>query len=61
MRAAGIRIYQSFAEFERDELHKLDSMAHSIDDMLGEMFAEELDFDASSVKRSRAKDECADD
>jgi hypothetical protein len=61
MRAATMKIYRSFAEFERDELHKLDSMANSIDDMLGEMFAEELDFDESQVKRSRLKDESGDD
>jgi hypothetical protein len=52
MRNAFPRVYRSFEEFEREELHKLD-MSGSIDDMLGEMFAEELDFDESSIKRSR--------
>jgi hypothetical protein len=42
MRNAFPRVYRSFEEFEREELHKLD-VSGSIDDMLGEMFAEELD------------------
>jgi len=54
MRAAMPRIYKSFEDFERDELHKLDSLGGSIDDMLDEMFAEELDFDGSG-KKSRAR------
>ena len=57
MRAAFPRVYQSFAEFERDELRKLDRMSTSMDDMLDEMFAEELDFDESSVKKSRKQEE----
>ena len=56
MRTGFPRVYRSFEEFEREELHKLD-LAGSIDDMLGEMFAEELDFDQDTVKRSRRKDE----
>jgi hypothetical protein len=38
------RVYGSFAEFERDELRKLDSMHTSVSDMVEERFAEELDF-----------------
>jgi hypothetical protein len=56
MRQAFPRVYRSFEEFEREELHKLD-VGGSIDDMLGEMFAEELDFDESTVKKSRRHDE----
>ena len=56
MRAAMPRIYKSFQDFERDELRKLDSLSGSIDDMLDEMFAEELDFDGASVKKSRSRD-----
>ena len=42
--SAGIpRVYTSFAEFEREELRRLDSM-HSVDDLMEERFAEELDF-----------------
>jgi len=56
MRAAMPRIYKSFQDFERDELRKLDSLSGSIDDMLDEMFAEELDFDAGAVKKSKTRD-----
>jgi len=52
MRNAFPRVYRSFEEFEREELHKLD-MSGAIDDMLGDMFAEELDFDEATVRRSR--------
>ncbi len=46
MRAAALpKVYRSFEEFERDELRKLDGLHLSIDDMLDEMFSEELDFD----------------
>ena len=55
MRNAFPRVYRSFEEFEREELHKLD-MSGSIDEVLGDMFAEELDFDESSVRRSRRDD-----
>jgi len=55
MRHAFPRVYRSFEEFEREELHKLDLSA-SIDDMLGEMFAEELDFDEDSVKKSKRRE-----
>ncbi len=56
-RAAMPRVYQSFADFEREELRKLDRMSSSIDDMIDEAFAEELDFDEKSVSRSRRHDE----
>ncbi len=39
------KVYRSFEEFERDELRKLDGLHVSIDDMLDEMFADELDFE----------------
>lgn len=42
--AAFPRIYNSFAEFEREELRKLESLNASVDDMMEERFAEELDF-----------------
>ncbi len=43
MRGAFPRVYTSFQEFEREELHKLD-VTGAIDDMLGELAVEELDF-----------------
>ena len=38
------RVYGPFAEFEREELRKLDSLHTSVSDMVEERFAEELDF-----------------
>jgi len=55
MRNAFPRVYRSFEEFEREELHKLD-LGGSIDEMLGEMFAEELDFDEDTVRKSRRRE-----
>ncbi len=55
MRTGFPRVYRSFEEFEREELHKLDVSA-SIDDMLGEMFAEELEFDEDTVRKSRRRE-----
>jgi hypothetical protein len=52
------RVYRSFEEFERDELRRLDRLNFSVDDMLDEMFAEELDFDGDSP---RSKRKAADD
>lgn len=43
--SAGVpRIYTSFAEFEREEIRRLDSMNASVDDMVEERFSEELEF-----------------
>jgi hypothetical protein len=47
------RVYRSFEEFERDELRKLDGLHVSIDEMLDEMFGEELDFDQDDKKSKR--------
>lgn len=52
------RIYGSFAEFEREELRKLDSLHTSVSDMVEERFAEELDFGGSGEaprKRGRPR------
>jgi hypothetical protein len=45
MSVAFPRIYRSFHEFERDELRKLDSLHTTVDDMLDEAFAEEVEDD----------------
>ena len=37
------RVYCSFSEFEREELHKLDSLRTTVEDMLEERFADEMD------------------
>ncbi len=47
------KVYRSFEEFERDELRKLDGLHVSIDDMLDEMFADELDFEPGAGRKSR--------
>jgi hypothetical protein len=53
------RVYTSFAEFERDELRKLDSLRTSVDDMMQERFSEELNFgeavDAPPRRRGRPR------
>jgi hypothetical protein len=59
MRNGFPRVYRSFEEFEREELHRLD-MSAAMDEMLDEMFAEELDFDETTVKRSRRREERGD-
>ncbi len=53
MSAGFPRIYSSFAEFEREELRKLDSLRTTVDDMMEEKFTEELDFDEPSGKKRR--------
>jgi hypothetical protein len=47
------KVYRSFEEFERDELRKLDGLHVSIDEMLDQMFGEELDFDEDKQKKGR--------
>ncbi|HEU0032899.1 MAG TPA: hypothetical protein VFQ53_19840 [Kofleriaceae bacterium] len=49
------RIYTSFAEFEREELRRLDSLHTSVDDLVEERFAEELDFGNSEAPRKRGR------
>jgi len=55
MSAGFPRIYKSFAEFEREELRKLDSLHTTVDDMMEEAFAEELDFEDSRGHRQRSR------
>jgi hypothetical protein len=47
------KVYRSFEEFERDELRKLDGIHLTIDEMLDEMFPNELDFDGDDAKSGR--------
>ena len=49
------RIYTSFAEFEREELRRLDSLHTSVDDLVEERFAEELEFASSDAPRKRGR------
>jgi hypothetical protein len=50
------RTYQTFEEFEREELRR-DGYFESVEDMMDEMFAGELDFDASTGKRASSHDD----
>ncbi len=49
------RLYTSFAEFEREELRRLDSLHTSVDDLVEERFAEELEFASSDAPRKRGR------
>jgi len=56
-RFADQRIYRTFEEFEREELRR-DGYFESVDDMIDNMFAGELDFgDGDSRASSRDDDE----
>ncbi|HET6150471.1 MAG TPA: hypothetical protein VFH68_23230 [Polyangia bacterium] len=46
------RIYRTFEEFEREELRR-NVHAGSVDEVLDEMFAGELDFEPGGGRRSR--------
>jgi hypothetical protein len=46
------RIYRTFEEFEREELRRTDGLSTGMDDMLGRMFAEELDFEPKASRRA---------
>jgi hypothetical protein len=47
------KVYRSFEEFERDELRKLDGLHMTIDEMLDDMFRDELDFEANGTRGKR--------
>ena len=52
------RVYNSFAEFQREELRKLDSLRTTVDDMLEEQFSEDLslfDSQGDAPKRKRGR------
>src|SRR5262249_40411888 len=50
------RTYQTFEEFEREELRR-DGYFESVEDLMDEMFAGELDFEGSGGKRASHDDE----
>ncbi len=52
------KIYRTFEEFEREELRR-DGYFESVDSMIDDMFAGELDFggDGSPGRRKRVEDE----
>jgi hypothetical protein len=57
MRHDDQKIYRTFEEFEREELRRADGFSTYVDDMLGEMFAEELDFELKASRRNADDDE----
>jgi hypothetical protein len=51
------KTYRTFEEFEREELRR-DGYFESVEDMMDDMFAGELDFDGAGSRRSaRANDD----
>jgi hypothetical protein len=50
------RIYRTFEEFEREELRR-DGYFESVDSMIDDMFAGELDFGDGETRKSRARDD----
>jgi hypothetical protein len=51
------RIYRTFEEFEREELRRPDRLSLAMDDVLAEVFADELDFEPKGSARSLDDDE----
>jgi hypothetical protein len=49
------RVYTSFAEFEREELRRLETMHSSVDDLMEERFADDADFARSETPRRRGR------
>lgn len=49
------RVYGSFAEFERDELRRLDSLHTSVSDLVEERFADDLDFGGTESRAPRRR------
>jgi hypothetical protein len=54
---AFMRVYRSYEEFERDELRRVDSLQSTVDDMLDEMFSEELDFEPGAKRGRKTVDD----
>jgi hypothetical protein len=50
------RTYQTFEEFEREELRR-DGYFESVEDMMDNMFAGELDFEGGGGKRAASNDD----
>jgi hypothetical protein len=57
MRHDDQRIYRTFEEFEREELRRADGFSAYVDEMLGEMFLEDLEFESKSSRRDAADDD----
>ncbi len=51
MKYGDLKMYRTFEEFEREEMRRTEGFSAAMDDMLGEMFAEELDFGSRTSRR----------
>jgi hypothetical protein len=51
------KMYRTFEEFEREELRRADGLSCAMEDMLNDMFAEELDFEAKGSRRTEEDDD----
>ena len=40
-----IKTYRTFEEFEREELRRMDTVGHSVEEMIDTIFGEELDIE----------------
>jgi hypothetical protein len=49
------RVYNSFAEFEREELRKLEAVHVSVDDLMEERFGADLESDSSGGEAPRKR------
>jgi hypothetical protein len=52
-----MKTYRTFEEFEREELRRMDAAGRSVDDMIDTIFAEELDLEGVTSKRSSYNDD----
>ncbi len=57
MRHDDQRIYRTFEEFEREELRRADGFSTYMDEMLGEMFLEQLEFECKSSRGGGADED----
>ncbi len=57
MRHDDQRIYRTFEEFEREELRRADGLSVYVDEMLGQMFLEDLEFECQSSRRNAADED----
>ena len=50
-------MYRTFEEFEREEMRRADSIGAAVDELFDEMLVDELNFDATAVRRRDESDD----
>lgn len=50
-------MYRTFEEFEREEMRRADSVGAAVDELFDEMLVDELNFDATAVRRHDESDD----